>query len=321
MKISLRQLEYVVVAARAGSIVGAAAKLNISTSSILSAIDKFEEEFGIQVFVRQRSKGLVTTTAGERAIARTIRLLDETEAYREEMSGRDTHLSGRLRIGAFTSISPSIAPQVIRALKQTSPDVTVHLAEGDIISIQQRLRDGTVEVLLTYDAGLWEEFDAEILINAPPHVVLSENDPLSAKPEISLADLAGRPLLLLNLPHSHKYVRSIFERFNVKPGTVQELESFEMVRSAAAAGLGAAILNIRPPADITYSGFRVVCRPLVENQSSPNIILATRRGGRISRRAQAFSECCRRFFQTPEAKRLFVNRETDAGQPDVRFRR
>lgn len=311
MKITIRQLGFVVAAAREGSISGAARALNISTSSVLSAIDKFEQEFGTQLFVRQRSKGLVTTTAGERAIARTIRLLDETEAYEHELSaGGDTDLVGQLRVGAFTSISPNIAPQVIRELQLTHPDLIVHLLEGDLIEIQESLRNGTVDVLLTYDAGLHDEFDFEVMIHAPPHVVLSESDPLADNDEVSLADLSMRTLLLLNLPQSRNYVLSLFDRHSAKPGPIQKLESFEMVRSAAAAGLGAAILNIRPPQDITYSGYKVVCRPLAEEQTNPNIVLATRQGRRISRRAQAFSESCRSFFMTEKARQLFVEKKT-----------
>lgn len=306
MKISLRQLEYVVAASRHGSISGAASALNISTSSILAAIDKFEEEFGIQVFLRQRSKGLKVTLAGNRAIARTIRLLDETNDYAQEMHGSDSLLRGEVFVGSFTSISPNIAPQVIRDLRTAHPELTVHLIEGDIVSVQNSLRDGTVDVLLTYDVGLWEEFNSEVLMNAPPHVVLAENDPLANQELISLSDLTDYPLLLLNLPRSGNYALWIFERAGVKPGPIQRLESFEMVRAAAAAGLGAAILNIRPPSDMTYSGLRVACRPLAESEPSPNIVLATRSGSPVSRRAEVFSEFCRRFFQTPAAESLFV---------------
>lgn len=306
MNITLRQLEYVVAASREQSIAGAASSLNISTSSVLMAIDKFEHEFGVQLFVRQRSKGLVTTTAGERAIARTIRMLDEADLFVSDVSGGDTVLSGELRVGSFTSISPNIAPQIIRELGAEYPDLLVHLSEGDIVSIQQGLRDGVVDILLTYDAGLWEEFDSEILANAPPHVVLAENDPLAERDRISIQDIADRTLLLLNLPQSRNYIQSVYDRAGVRPGHVQRLESFEMVRSSAAAGLGVAILNIRPFTDNTYSGLRVVCRPLVDAGPSPKIILATRRGSRISRRAQAFAQQCRRFFQTEAARRLFV---------------
>ncbi len=306
MNITLRQLEYVVAASREQSIAGAATALNISTSSVLMAIDKFEHEFGVQLFVRQRSKGLVTTTAGERAIARTIRMLDEADLFVSDIAGAGSELSGELRVGSFTSISPNIAPQVIQALGTQYPNLNIHLSEGDMISIQQGLRDGVVDILLTYDAGLWDEFDSEFLANAPPHVVLAEKDPLADRDRISIHDIADRTLLLLNLPQSRNYIQSLYDRAGVRPAHIQRLESFEMVRSSAAAGLGIAILNIRPFTDNTYSGLRVVCRPLIDTGPSPNIILATRRGSRISRRAQAFAQQCRRFFQTEAAGRLFV---------------
>lgn len=306
MNITLRQLHYVVVASHKRSILGAAAAVNISTSSIIMAIDKFEHEFGIQAFVRQKSKGLVTTAAGERAIARTIRMLDEAEAYARDMSGTDQPISGEVRVGSFTSISPNIAPQIIRDMNVTYPEIIVHLSEGDIVSIQKNLRDGEVDILLTYDAGLWEEFDFEVLANAPPHIVLAENDPLADKDRVAVADIADRTLLLLNLPQSRTYISSILEKAGVKPKRIQRLESFEMVRSSAAAGLGVAILNICPLTASTYSGLKVVCRPLEKIGPSPNIVLATRRGGRISRRSRAFAEHCKKFFETEDAKRLFL---------------
>lgn len=308
MKISLRQLSYIVAASRHGSISKAAEEMNISTSSILAAIDAFEYEFSIQLFIRRRSKGLMITDAGQRAISRTIQLLDEAGVYEEELRGSDTELRGELHVGAFTSISPGIAPQVIRALRNSYPELTVHLNEGDMISIQESLRSGLVDALVTYDNGLWEEFESEFLTNAPPHAVLAESDPLAQKELISMHDLADRSLLLLNLPQSRNYVMSLFENTGVSPGLIQRLESFEMVRSAAAAGLGIAILNIRPPFDTTYSGHSVVCRPLAETEPSPNIVLAIRSGSRISRRVKAFADHCHDFFKTDAAQALFVRK-------------
>nr|WP_272209808.1 LysR family transcriptional regulator [Marinicella sp. W31]MDC2875638.1 LysR family transcriptional regulator [Marinicella sp. W31] len=224
MKTTLRQLEYVVAASQARSIARAAEKMRISTSSILAAIDSFEQEFGTQVFVRQRSKGLITTAAGERVIARTIRLLDETRSFSEDLMGRPRQLTGELRVGAFTSVSPNIAPLVIRDLAAEHPELIVHLLEGDIISIQQHLRDGEVDILLTYDAGLHPDFESEVLTSAPPHVVLPQNDPLATHEAVTLTDLAGRALLLLNLPHSSRYVSLLFEREGVTPGPIQKFE-------------------------------------------------------------------------------------------------
>ncbi len=306
MKISVRQLDYVVTAARKRSISGAARHRNISTSSILKAIEKFEDEFAVELFVRQRAKGLVLTTAGERAISRTILLLDEVASFTSDLSQEDVAIAGNVSIGCFLSISPNITPQIISSLRSVYPDLIVHLNEGDIMAIQQLLRDGSVDILLTYDAGLSDEFDAEVLIAAPPHVVLAEGDALTKQDSVSLRDLLDRRLLLLNLPQSRNYVLSLFENSGLKPSAIQRLESFEMIRSAAAAGLGVGILNIRPLTDKTYSGLPVVCRPLKENSACPKIVMATRRGSRISRRAESFAAFCRQFFSTEAARQLFV---------------
>lgn len=306
MKISLRQLSYIVAAARNGSISKAAEEVNISTSSVLAAIDAFEHEFKIQIFVRRRSKGLMLTEEGTTAIARTIRLLDEAAAYEEELYDSADNLRGELRVAVFNSISPNVVPQIIRNLRKSHPDLIVHLSEGDILSIQHSLRDGAVDVILTYDAGISSEFSIETLAEAPPHVVLAQGDPLLEKDVISLHDLAERPLLLLNLPQSRNYVLSLYEQAGIYPRKIHKLESFEMVRSSAAAGLGIAILNIRPPYDTTYCGLSVACRPLLEAHTSPKIVLASRSNSYVTRRVVAFSDYCRQFFATDEAQKVFV---------------
>lgn len=306
MNISLRQLEYVVEAARCHSVTGAARSLNISTSSILMAIDKFEQEFGIQLFVRRRSKGLSTTAAGKRVIARTIRLLDQASAFENDLGPLGPTVSGSIQIGCYSSISPNILPQIIHNMHRDYPDLTVHLHEGDILGIQDFLRSGAVDVLLTYDEGLGKEFDIEPFVKAPPHVVMATNDELANKDKISIREIAKRPLLLLNLPHSSKYVLSLFNRYEIQPNSIQKMETFEMTRSSAAAGLGLAILNIRPVIDETYSGLKVICKPIAEKMNTPRIVLATRHGGRTSRRTDIFARYCRDFFDTEAARDLFV---------------
>jgi hypothetical protein len=64
---------------------------------------------------------------------------------------------------------------------------------------------------------------------------------------------------------------------------------------------------IRPGYETALYGSSSFCLTVpAESLASPNIVLATRRGARISRRAQAFSENCRSYFQTQEARDLFV---------------
>ncbi|GHF46276.1 LysR family transcriptional regulator [Seohaeicola zhoushanensis] len=307
MNISLRQLEYLLAAARAGSVSGAARSMNVSSSSIFMAIDKFEEEFAIQVFVRQRASGLMLTTEGKRAIERTIRLLDEVRAFQGDLTTEGDRLEGNVDVACFSSLSPNILPQVIRTMQDQHPGVVVNLVEGDMITIQDHLRSGLVDLLLSYDNGMPADFELEFLAEAPPHAVIAANDPLAQNESISLEELIDRPLLLLNLPQSSRYAIGLFERAGLRPRNIRRVASFEMVRSAAAANLGVAVLNIKPATDTTYSGLEVVCRPILPQHYVPRIVLATRKGGRLGRNAETFARCCSDFFRTDAAKSLFVH--------------
>ena len=307
MNSSLRQLEYLVAAARAGSVSAAARLLNVSASSIFMAIDKFEEEFGLQVFVRHRASGLALTADGRQAIERTIRLLDEVRAFQSDLGTEGDHLEGSVEVACFSSLSPNVLPQVIRDMQTRHPDVVVNLREGDMIGIQDHLRSGMVDLLLSYDNGMPEDFELEFLADAPPHAVVAASDALAQKPWVTLEELAERPLLLLNLPHSSRYVLGLFERAGLRPRDIQRVASFEMVRSGAAANIGVSVLNIKPLTDRTYSGLEVACRPILPQLYVPRIVLATRKGGRLSRNAATFARCCADFFRTEAAQRLFVH--------------
>ena len=77
MKFNLKPLSYIEAAANHGSIAKAAQSMRISKSSISAAIDAFEADFGISLFLRQPSKGLDLTAGGRRAMDDLRHLLQQ----------------------------------------------------------------------------------------------------------------------------------------------------------------------------------------------------------------------------------------------------
>ena len=73
---TLRQLEYLVTAAEAGSVAGAAARLNVSQPSISTAIAKLEDSLGVQLFMRHHAAGISLTPAGTRLMDEARNLLE-----------------------------------------------------------------------------------------------------------------------------------------------------------------------------------------------------------------------------------------------------
>ena len=306
MNVSLRQLEYVSTAADCGSICRASERLRISQSSISTAIDRVEREFGIRIFVRQPSKGLTVTRSGRQLLHRIAGLLAEVDSFAAKASILNDSLAGELNIGCFAPFSPQFLPSIFRELTDRYPAISIHLYEGDVREVQKFLIEGTVDAILSYDVGLSRQITSIELGEAPPYVVLSEHDPLTHRKSVALADLKDEPMILLDLPESRTYFSMLFETIGSQPNIAHRTETYEMVRSLVAAGLGFSILNLRPVIDETYDGNRVVCRPLSDNVRAPKFIVGQRRHDISTPLVKAFGKVCREYFNSDMVARHTV---------------
>ncbi len=61
---SLRQLDYFVIAAEIGTMTGAAQRLHVSQSAVSLGIAELERQLGVQLLLRCKAKGLTLTEAG-----------------------------------------------------------------------------------------------------------------------------------------------------------------------------------------------------------------------------------------------------------------
>jgi DNA-binding transcriptional LysR family regulator len=91
---SLIQLKYFLSVATTGSFAAAALAENISASAIASATTTLERSLGMQLLVRQRSKGVELTANGYWLAAEARRLLDSAETLSARATRTD-HLARR----------------------------------------------------------------------------------------------------------------------------------------------------------------------------------------------------------------------------------
>ena len=73
---------------------------------------------------------------------------------------------------------------------------------------------------------------------------------------MSLKDLARHPLVRLDRPLARPYFDRLFQAQGLAPVIAAEADSTEMVRSLVGAGLGLAVLNMRPLTAVSYGGDR-----------------------------------------------------------------
>ncbi len=291
--VSLSQLRYFVAAARAGSATRAAQLLHVSQPSISSAIRNLEEEFGAPLFERRQARGLALTTFGVGKLGEARDILGRLD---DLTSGTRADPGPGLFLGYFSTIGPSCIPAVLAKLAIDLPHLRVELREFDLQALSRSLENGLVDLAISYDMGLPSGITRETLAEFAPYAVLAPGHPLAEQADVSLAELAQYPFILVDLPLSREFLMMPFWQRGLSPTIVLSTGSIEMVRGMVANGLGVSMLFTRPRHDLTRDGKSVVCRPIRGERIRQRLVVAYAASGPATTAGKAALACIRAHF-------------------------
>ncbi len=295
---TLVQLRYFCTVAELENMTAAAAALNVTQSTLSSAVSQLEHALGTQLFTRLPRRGLRLTPSGRRLLESSLILLEEADQLPGAVREEGPTLAGDLTVGVFGPLAPFRAAIILEEFEREHPGVRVSFLEGDQELLRRALRDGKCELALMYDLGLGGELPRRVLQRVPPHVIVAADHPLAATPDrpVSLHDLAEEPLILLDLPHSREYYLSLFKVLGIVPRIRHRASGYETVRAFVARGHGYSVLNQRLPHDLTYAGGPVVPVPIVEELPPIEVLLVRPTGTRPTLKSRAFEEVCLRVY-------------------------
>lgn len=305
MRVSIKSLHYFLSAAEQGSISKAAAALNVVPSAVSSAIELVEAEFELKLVQRYPAKGIRPTAAGKSMMRKIRRLVEEYDTLLLEGAELRTALSGNLSVGYYAPVAPAFLPAIVGPLVQEHPGVTLSLAEADNERAQTGLLNGEYDLILFVAENVRAGIEYETLIEAPPYVLAPRAHPMAGKQVVDLADLAGEPLVLLDLPVTNEYYRSLLEAAGDDANVIATASTHEMVRSMVGAGVGCSILNMLPTSSVTYAGDEVVAVP-IRTDAPPLKLVLGHLGGKPRRLIQAFMNAAQSYFASDAAGELIV---------------
>jgi DNA-binding transcriptional LysR family regulator len=264
MRFSLRVLSYFEAVADRGSVTAAAHALHISQPSLSAAIRELEQALSVTLFVRHHAKGLTLTAAGRQVLAHAKALLAHAADFERVAGAVGPGLGGELKVACFVTLSPFVLPRLCSLVATEHPDIRLITAEADHEDLHAGLRDGTIELGISY---LYEEQQDILAVPIgvlPPRVVISSKHPLAKKKRIRLRELRGEPYVLLDLPRTRDYFLSLFRSCGVTPIVRHSSMSYETVRGLVARGEGFSILNTMPATPVTYLGDRIAELEIVD---------------------------------------------------------
>src|SRR5690606_30033921 len=118
---TLRQLEYLVAVADAGSISPAAGALHVTPPAVASAITELERTLHTQLMVRRKAHGVVLTPTGTFLYNRATTLLRDAEELQLATASGGAELVGPLVLGCYATLAPTIVPTLMRWVAEQHP--------------------------------------------------------------------------------------------------------------------------------------------------------------------------------------------------------
>ena len=319
MRYTLRQIEYFIATAETGSITLASERVNVSQPSISTAITHLEEELGTQLFVRRHAQGLSLTSAGRVLLAEAKRLMEQAEQIYSVAAEVGQHVRGQLSLGCFVTLAAMVMPELSHSFTSAYPDTRITQMVGDHEQLLERLQRAELDVAITYDLLIPEEFNFLPLASLPPHVVVSEGNPLARQVAVSLTELAREPLILLDLPISREYFMALFMKEGLEPNIVSRSTHPDVIRTMVANGYGYTLANVRPRCEMALDGRRVE-RVRLSGDHRPMVMgVLTLAQAKKSRLVEFFEQHCRRHVSEAHIPGMVapaMERRTFLGEAD-----
>lgn len=299
MALTLRQLRYFSATAELGQISQAAIHLNISQSAVTSAIQELESLLGASLFVRS-AQGMALTDAGRHFLNHAYGILRGVDdALNSALP--DHRASGELRIAASYTVIGYFLPHHLQRLAQLYPEVTVAVHEQERQAIEEALLDRRIDMAVVLTANLThEDIVSETLFNSERRLWLPSGHPLRDRPNVSLADVAREPYVLLTVDEAEQSARRYWRQSGLEPQVRLRTSSVEAVRSMVANGSGVAILSDLVYRPWSLEGKRLETRTLVEPITPMSVGLAWHREHSLTPAMQAFRSYFHSAFLAPQ---------------------
>ncbi len=275
LRFTLKQLAYFAAVARHGGIAQAARALHVSQPAVASALDKLEAQLGFRLFQRRHSRGTELTPQGREALVRARWLLQGADDAGRDFNAIAAELIGHVRFGCFHTLAPFHAPALVAAMRDRHPGVTLELSEGRHTDLVDALLAHDLDVALLYALEMdRERIHLERLETLLPQVVLAATHPLAARPAVRLAALAEEPYVVFDWPGSRQYFDAVLAAGGIAPPVSFRSQSYEVMRSAVASGLGFSLISVRPAYEHTCGGGAVACRPITDTVPALDVVVA-----------------------------------------------
>ncbi|EEG09635.1 LysR family transcriptional regulator [Pseudogulbenkiania ferrooxidans] len=269
----IKQLRALIAVAETGSVTRAAEMLHVVQPAVSRQLRLLEEDIGAALFERGRY-GMELTEQGEILAEYTRRALRELDRARAEIQPTSATIQGIVTIGLLPSTADLLASPLLTTVSSLYPGVRLRISIGFAGHLQNWLESGEVDAALLYDPKPSPMLNVSPLLEENLWVVGPASSNFAAERPVSLAELAGVPLILPSAPHALRtLVEHAFALAKQEVKVVVETNAMSVQRNLVLAGHGLTILPSIAVADDIARGL-LKAAPLTSPELQRKIVLA-----------------------------------------------
>ncbi|MDC8784236.1 LysR substrate-binding domain-containing protein [Roseateles koreensis] len=288
-RITLKQFRYFLAVADTASVAAAARLLNIAQSAVTKSIQELEEAVGRRLFDRT-PRGMALTKDGYRFKASALKVV-EAVAEAGMVGSEDEHqMRGSLTIGVTSLVAGYYLADLLTRFQRAHPLVKVSVVEDAPQFLEHLLVNGEVDlaIMISNELGDPQALVVEPLTHSTNRVWLASTHVLAAESELSLAQCATQPQVVLEVARVDAVLKGVWARHGLLPEVLLRTSSLEAVRSLVGRGAGIAILPDFLYRPWTLDADRIEVRTLRDALPSIDVGLVWRRGSHIRDVVTAF---------------------------------
>lgn len=189
------RLEVFYKVATLGSFTKAAESLYITQPAVTKHIRELESQWGLPLFER-KGNTIRLTEAGQIVLQHAERILDTYRGLEFDLSTLKQQLSGRLRLGASTTIAQYILPPTLASFNQRFPHIRVSLINENSHIVEKALLEREIDLGLVENSSRNKALKYTAFLDDELVLVTATHHGLYKKTPLSLKTLMGIPLVL-----------------------------------------------------------------------------------------------------------------------------
>jgi len=285
MNVTIRQLQCFAAVAKSGSFAEACTVLHLSQPALSIAIRNLEEALGGKLLART-TRAVALTPEGSEFYLIAQRLLADWQHSLEDVHNLFALRRGKLGIASMPTFASSLLPPILSAYHDLHPAVNVTVHDVIAESVVDMVRQGRVELGVTFDPGEVQDLEFQPLFTDKLVAALPRGHPLAQKKALQWRQLLDYPFIALQRPSSIRLlIDQTLEEHDMALAPAFEAHQLASIGRMVSTGLGVSVVPSLSGGQMREMG--AACRPITAPVITRKVGIITRKRHPLSVATQA----------------------------------